>query len=110
MQLLHLFTVAGATNDTLHTSWVPFPQDYDRCEFWVDCKMFDGSTITVALESGMDTDEDSAQTAATSNFTAVNTDVTDVTTKLGAYVRLKFTISASAGRGVFSVWVLPKRS
>ena len=110
MQLLNLFTVAGATNDEFHTPWVPFPSDYDRCEFWVDCKMFDGSTISFVLESGMDMTEENSQDAATTNVTATGVGITEVTSKLGSHVRLKITVSSSAGRGVFSVWALPKRS
>ena len=44
------------------------------------------------------------------NVSNVGVTVTDVTAKLGTYVRLKITLSVSGGEGVFSVWALPKRS
>jgi hypothetical protein len=61
MQLLNLFTVAGEAGDSFNTPWVPFPQDYDRAELWVECKMFTGSTVDIKLQTSMDTDDTNAQ-------------------------------------------------
>ena len=54
--------------------------------------------------------EENSQDSATTNVVATGVTITDITSKLGSFVRLKITVSSSAGRGVFSVWALPKRS
>jgi hypothetical protein len=100
MQLLYLFTVAGEAGDSFNTPWVPFPQDYDRAELWVECKMFTGSTVDIKLQTSMDTDDTKNATGAT---------ISEITTKLAAFARLNVAISTGTTHGVISVWVLPKR-
>jgi hypothetical protein len=72
--------------------------------------MFNGTQVNIALEGGMDMDEDSAQTLTTTNVTAIGTTVTTVSAKVAAFMRLRITIVTAAAQGVFSVWAVPKRS
>ena len=110
MQFFNLFTVAGDSGDQFTTDWVAFPKDYDELEYWVSCKMFNGSQINIVLESSMDMDQNTAQTLSTANVTATGTTVTSVTSSIGAYVRLRVSVSTAASQGIFSVWAVPKRS
>ena len=109
MQLLYLFTVAGEAGDSFNTPWVPFPQDYDRAELWVECKMFTGSAIDIKLQTSMDTDDTNAQNAGSASVNATGATISEITTKLAAFVRLNVAISTGTTHGVISVWVLPKR-
>jgi hypothetical protein len=72
--------------------------------------MFNGTQIDVALVSGMDTDEASAQTLTTTSVMATGTTVTAVTASVGALIRLQISVVTAAGQGVISVWAVPKRS
>ena len=84
--------------------------DHDQLELWVEAKTFHGAQVNVELQSGMDLDENAAQSLATTSVTATGTTVTAVTSSIGAYVRLEVSVQSAATRGVFSVWVVPKRS
>ena len=110
VKLLNPFTIAGDNGDSFHTPWVPAPPDYDRVEFWTDCKMFNATQFSIDLESSMDMTEEGSQGVATSTITATGVDVTEATSKVGAYLRLKITIDSAAGYGVVSAWALPKRA
>ena len=110
MQLLNLFTIAGDNGDEFHTPWVRAPQDYDRVEFWTDCKMFNATQFSIELESSMDMTEEGAEGVTTNTITGKGVDIGEATSKIGAYLRLKITIDSAAGYGVVSAWVLPKRA
>jgi hypothetical protein len=109
MQLLNLFAVASGPGNLFHTDWVAFPEDYGRLEFWVEAKTFEGGQIEIELQSGMDMDENAAQTLATANVNATGTTVQAVGVSLGAWMRLEISTMVALARAVLSVWVVAKR-
>jgi len=107
IRLLNLFTAAGEDGDEIYTTWVPYPSLYNG-ELWVDCKMFFGGQVDLVLQSSMDMDDHNAQDVATKAITATGSTVTTITTKLGAFVRLKVGLSVGSTNAVLSAWLQPK--
>ena len=106
--LLDRFTYAGASGgDQMYTPWVNFPSDYRQAELWIDVKTFETGTITIDLESSIDTT--SSETANTAGASGPGVSVTAITSKLGPLVRLKLSNTAATARGTVSVWLVPKQ-
>ena len=108
LTLVDRFTyVASSSGGTVYTPWVQFPSHYKNAELWVDAKTLEQGTITVTLQSSIDTsqEEDVTQSIVASEGNTV----TAISTELGALVRLKITSTGAAAAGTMSVYLVPKQ-
>lgn len=106
--LVDRFTYVGSSGgDTMYTPWVHFPSEYRQADLWLDAKTLETGTISVDLESSVDTT--STEQVSTSGLSSPGVGVTAITSKLGPLVRLKLHNTAAAARGVVSVWLVPKQ-
>ena len=107
--LLQYLTFVGALNDSFTTPWIRNPRpELQNAELWISVKTVHGGQLDLVLQSSPDTDQ--VTSVSTTNLNAVGETVTSITSKLGAYLRLKLTAAAATTGIIVSVWVLPKES
>ena len=108
--LLDFFVWNGAANSSIVTPWTPFPDFQRRAELWVDTKLTDGtSNLAIELQSSVDQTTTEAVTSGVTAGSTPGPDATEISSKLGPWVRLKLTTSGTAqANTMLSVWLLPK--
>lgn len=110
MTLLDYFVWNGAATSSFVTPWMRFPDMHRRAELWVDTKLTDGAnTVAIELQTSVDQTTNEAVTSGVTTGTTIGPDVTEISSKLGPWVRLQLSTSGTAAANtMLSVWLIPK--
>lgn len=110
--LLSFFTFAEADGGSgMYTPWVPFPDNYDKADLWIDCKLFHSGQADVTLQSSTDGENPQTVSGPTS-VSAAGVTVSNCTSNLARLVRLFLQESGGAGGTilVLTITLIPKQS
>jgi hypothetical protein len=101
-------TFVGASGDTLTLDWLGFDTINKQAALVLEAKTFETGTARCVLETS--TDGADPTSLGQTDLTAKGRVVTEISSGVLQLVRLTITANAAITRGVFSAYLLPKRS